>query len=74
MKTKDFKELRAKDVKSLRTLAYKKRLEVMKKHMSVLGGKEKNLKSVGNLRNELAKILTLVREKEIIEKLEGENK
>lgn len=69
MKTKDFKELRTKDIKSLRKLAYTKRLEVMKKGMSVMGGKEKNLKSVGNLRNELAKILTLVREKEIIEKL-----
>lgn len=69
MKIKEFKELRNKDIKSLRKLAYTKRLEVIKKDMAVKGGKEKNLKSVGNLRNELAKILTLVREKEIIEKL-----
>ncbi len=69
MKTKEFKDLRAKDVKSLRSLAYTKKLEVIKKGMQVAGGKEKNVKLVGILRNELAKILTLVREKEILEKL-----
>lgn len=74
MKTKEFKNLRAKDIKSLKKLAYTKKLEVIKKNMMVLGGKEKNVKSVGILRNELAKILTLVREKEILEKLEAAKK
>lgn len=70
MKTKEFKELRAKDIKALRKLAYSKKLEVVKKSMQVRGGREKNVKLVGILRNELAKILTLVKEKEILAKLE----
>lgn len=70
MKIKELKDLRTKDIKTLRTLAHNKRLEVMKKHMQVLGGKEKNVKLVGILRNELAKILTLIKEKEILAKLE----
>ncbi len=69
MKTKDFKDLRAKDIKSLTKLVAEKRVAMAKKIVEVRSGKEKNLKSVGNLRREIAKILTLVREKEIIEKL-----
>ena len=38
--------------------------------MKILGGKEKNLKVHKNLMTEIAKILTLVREKEIIASLE----
>jgi len=37
--------------------------------MKIMGGKEKNLKVRRNLTREIAKILTLVREKEIIEAL-----
>jgi hypothetical protein len=37
--------------------------------MQILGGREKNLKLHRNLRAEVAKILTLVREKEIVEEL-----
>ena len=69
MKTKEFKELRSKDVKNLNKMAYDLRLKIMQKNMDVKSGREKNLKSVSNLRNELAKILTLVREKQIIESL-----
>lgn len=69
MKTKEFKNLRAKDIKELRKMAHEKRAEILKKGMSIRGGKEKNIKLVGTFRNELAKILTLIREKEILEKL-----
>jgi ribosomal protein L29 len=74
MKTKEFKDLRAKDIKALQKMAHEKRVEIMKKNMMVMGGREKNVKLVGILRRELAKILTLVREKEIIEKLEANKK
>ncbi len=47
-----------------------KKLEAAKKQMEVMGGKEKNLKATNNLRHDLAQILTLVREKEIVEKLQ----
>ena len=70
MKTKEFKDLRTKDMKGLQKMAHETRLKILKKGMDIRSGREKNLKSVSNLRNELAKILTLVSEKQIIEKLE----
>lgn len=70
MKRKDFTDLRTKDIKTLKKLAMEKKLEVAKKKMEIMGGKEKNIVAAGNLRKELAQILTLVREKEIIEKLQ----
>lgn len=51
-----------------------KRTEAIKKKMQILAGKEKNLKLYRNLRAEIAKILTLVREKEILEKVQPEVK
>lgn len=70
MKRKEFNELRTKDMLTLKKLAMEKRLEAAKKKMEVLGSKEKNLKSTNNLRHDLAQILTLIREKEIMEKLQ----
>jgi ribosomal protein L29 len=71
MKTKEFKDLRAKSIKELQKLAYEKRLEHAKKKMDITAGKEKNLKAASSLRNEVVRILTVVREKEILEKIEG---
>jgi ribosomal protein L29 len=70
MKIKDLTALRGKSIKELEKLAYEKRTEATKKKMEIMSGKEKNLKVYGNLMTEVAKILTLVREKEIIESLE----
>lgn len=70
MKKKDFNDLRTKDLKALKSMAVAKKLEVDKSRMEITGGKQKNLKATNNLRHELAQILTLVREKEIIEKLQ----
>lgn len=47
-----------------------KKTEASKKLMEIAGGKEKNLKSVKNLRREVAQIATLIKEKSIIESLE----
>ncbi|MGA2910362.1 MAG: 50S ribosomal protein L29 [Candidatus Microgenomates bacterium] len=69
MKRKDFTELKGKTAEELVKLASQKKLETMKVKMEILGGKEKNLKAYRNLRVELAKILTLIREKEILAKL-----
>jgi ribosomal protein L29 len=70
MKRKEFNDLRTKDLKALKKLAMEKKLEAAKKRMEIVGGKEKNLKATNNLRHDLAQILTLIREKEIIEKLQ----
>ena len=70
MKRKDYNELKGKTIKELIKLAGDKKNESVKEKMKILGGKEKNLKVHRNLRSEVAKILTLVREKEILEKLQ----
>jgi len=70
MKRKDLIGLRGKTIKDLKKLAYEKKTEATKKKMEIMGGKEKNLKSNRILMTEVAKILTLIREKEIIESLE----
>ncbi|EKE13534.1 MAG: hypothetical protein ACD_13C00010G0020 [uncultured bacterium] len=70
MKRKEFKELRSKTAKELRKIVMDKKVEAEKAKMKILSGKEKNLKVARNFRSEIAKILTLAREKDIIESLE----
>lgn len=70
MKKKEFNDLRGKDIKDLRKLVMDKKLESEKAKMKILSGKEKNFKVKKNLSSEIAKILTLIREKEIIESLQ----
>jgi ribosomal protein L29 len=70
MKRKEINELRGKTIQELGKLASAKKIEAEKAKMKILGGKEKNLKVRKNLAHEIAKILTLIREKEIIESLE----
>lgn len=69
MKRKDFQDLKNKDIKDLRKMVFAKKAEAAKKKMEILGSKEKNLKSFRNERRDIARILTLIREKEIIEEL-----
>lgn len=70
MKRKEFNDLRGRDIKDLKKLVVAKKLESEKAKMKILGGREKNFKIKENLSREIAKILTLIREKEIIESLE----
>ncbi|KKR44957.1 MAG: hypothetical protein UU51_C0001G0038 [Microgenomates group bacterium GW2011_GWC1_41_20] len=69
MKRKEINELRGKTIQELAKIAEAKKIEAEKAKMKIMGGKEKNLKVRRNLTREIAKILTLVREKEIIEAL-----
>jgi ribosomal protein L29 len=73
MKRKEFNDLRSKTIKDLSKMVSEKKLEAEKIKMKILGGKEKNLKVHKNLSREIAKILTLIREKEIIESLQPKN-
>lgn len=70
MKKKEFNELKSKTAKDLKKIVFTKKLEAEKSRMNTLAGKEKNLKVGKNLRREIAKILTLIREKEIVESLQ----
>lgn len=70
MKRKEFTDLKGKTIKDLSKLVQGKRTEATKKRMQIIGGREKNLKLYKQIRIEIAKILTLIKEKEILEKLE----
>lgn len=70
MKRKEFNDLRSKTTKELNKIVAEKKLEKEKTKMKAVAGKEKNLKLAKNLSKEIAKILTLIREKEIIESLQ----
>jgi ribosomal protein L29 len=71
MKRKELNDLRTKDLKALSKMAMEKKFEVKKNKMAMLGGKEKNLKVTNNLRHDLAQILTVMKEKEILEKIQS---
>jgi ribosomal protein L29 len=70
MKRKDYTDLKGKTVADLIKMVSVKRTDAIKKKMQILAGKEKNIKVYRNYRSEIAKILTLVREKEILEKVQ----
>lgn len=72
MRTKEFKELKNKEIKDLNKMFVEKRKTLRKTILEIKAGSEKNIKKGANLRNEIAKILTLIKEKKIINKLKKE--
>jgi len=74
MKTKDLKNLRSKSVADLVKTVDAKKKDLLKLQISLSTGGEKNLKSVKNLKKEIAQILTIIREKEIVEKESEDSK
>jgi len=72
MKRKDFNDIKGKTIQELGKIVAEKKTQAVKKKMESLAGKEKNLKVYRNSRREIAKILTLIREKEILEKIQSE--
>lgn len=74
MKKKDLIGLRGKTEKELVRLAGKKLVDIAKAKAAIKAGQEKNLKKVKLLRGEISQILTILKEKEIISKLEKEIK
>ena len=67
MKKKNIKELRANEIGQLNKLVAEKKLEIIKVKAQMAAHKEKNLKSVRNLRKDLAQILTIIGEKELLD-------
>ena len=67
MKKKDLLIYREKDLKEVLKSLSEKRMEAKKAQVEMFGGKEKNLKKVRNLRKEIAQILTILKERELIE-------
>jgi len=65
MKKKDFTEFKKKEVGEMKNVLAKKLLELKALQVKIPTGKEKNLRVRKNLRQEIARILTVIREREI---------
>ncbi len=65
MKKKEYNELKSKEITDLLKIVKAKKAELAKLGPKAISGEEKNLKKAGNIRKEVAQILTLIREKEI---------
>jgi len=65
MKKKEMNELKNKDLKALKELAKKVDQEIFKLKMDKRTAKLKNVSSLGQKRRDLAKIKTIIREKEL---------
>jgi len=72
MKKNDFKNLKVKKIEELKKTVSAKKLELMKLLSNKASKAEKNLKKGRNLKKEIAQILTLVREMEIIKEVSKE--
>ncbi len=70
MKKKDLASLREKKIEDLKKLVKEKKDELKKAQIKLVSGKEKNLKKVKNLKTEIAQMLTLIRESQLIVKKE----
>lgn len=70
MKKKDLQEKRKVDVQDLFKIVQEKKLKSLKLMGEMKVGKAKNLKERANLRHEIAQLLTIIKEKEILAKEE----
>lgn len=70
MKKKEYNELKSKEISDLLKMVKAKKVELAKLGPKIVAGEEKNLKKAANLRREVAQILTLIREKEIMKREE----
>lgn len=66
MKKKEFNELSKKTVEELSPMLAQKKSEVLPVAVSIATGKEKNFKKAKLLRLEIAKISTIIREKQLL--------
>lgn len=71
MKKNDFKNIRVKKIEELKKMVSEKKLELIKLLSNKASKGEKNLKKGRNLKKEIAQILTVVKEIEILEKEKG---
>lgn len=67
---KDLKEIVSKTEKELRDLVKEKREELFHLNLDLRQNKLKNTRSIFNTRKEIARILTLIKEKELVQKEE----
>lgn len=68
MKSKDLRDLKLKEIDVLTKMVDDKKKDLKKAMVEIKVTKEKNLKKAKLVRREIAQILTIIREKEIIGK------
>lgn len=66
MKKKELAVYRKKEIGDLQKIVNEKTLEAREMHMQIHTGQEKNTRKYKSIRHEIAQILTIIREKEII--------
>lgn len=66
MKKTDLTSLRTKEIKELTKTLKDKKVELLKLTQKIKSGSEKNLKKGRLLRHDIAQILTIIKEKEIV--------
>lgn len=69
MKRKELNDYKSKTVKDLLKFVSDKKTEMKKKKVEIFAGKEKNLKYFNNLRRDVARVMTIIKEKQIVEAL-----
>lgn len=69
MKKKDIQDLRNKKIVELDKIVIKKRQESIMADVKTRTGQEKKIKKVKNLKREIAQILTIIREKQILKEV-----
>lgn len=74
MKRKELKDLRSKSVKELAKMVVEKKIDLKKKALEGMTGKDKNIKNANSIRREVAQIMTFMKELEILEKIQKEVK
>ena len=70
MKKNELKSIRTKKIGELYGQVNKKKIELVKVKMEIVAGKESDLKKAKNLKREIAQILTIIKEKQIVGELE----
>ena len=68
MKKKDFESLKEKNIDDLKIMVSNKKKEISLLFAKTKAGQEKNTSKMRNIKRDIARILTLMTEKEIIEK------
>lgn len=74
MKKKDLKKTRESSIKDLKKKVLELKKDVAVSYANRYAGKSKSVMEVKNLRKDIAQIMTIIREKEIIEEIRSEKK
>ena len=67
MKKRELVDVRKSEAKEIAGRVKEKKLELAKARVKIVSGEEKNVKKVTNLKKEIAQLLTILREKELVQ-------